>query len=198
MRAKILNTPNEILEAQMLAYQVLVKEQNWEIKSGNPSNLHICKGSNGNKICDIYDVVSTWFGVFDNERLVACHRLSRRLNGKFEMELYHELPEFIRMDPNAVELNRLSVHKDYRKTLAFSMLTLAEYSYALENNYTYCFFSSYYPTPGKIFSERFGFSIIPSPFRYFHDDPQEVYLFYINFKDIPYMKNLMSRKTIHF
>ncbi|NEP55165.1 MAG: hypothetical protein F6K65_42835, partial [Moorea sp. SIO3C2] len=41
MNARVLTEEQEIIEAKKIAYEVLVKEQKWELPADNPSGLHV-------------------------------------------------------------------------------------------------------------------------------------------------------------
>ena len=183
MDVRFLTKEKEIIEAKKLAYEVLVKELNWEIRSDNPSGLHIKDSPEGKMLWDDYDAVATWLGVFHDNILVGCMRFCRRLKGKFELECYHELLPFIKKDKLAKEVTRLAIRKDYRKSTVVVMLFKKLYQYLLDNNGAYCFGTGFYPNPGKLYVDKFGFEKHQTPFRYHREDTQEVYLYYINSYD---------------
>ena len=113
MNVRIL-TGSEIDEAQKLACEVLVWEQDWIIPE-NPTGLRV----EGDRLRDAYDPIATWFGIFDGNALIGCHRICGRLHGSFELERYHPLPDFIERSNSAVEGTRLAVKKEgLRKQVA--------------------------------------------------------------------------------
>ncbi len=171
MEARVLTDKQEIIEAKKLAYEVLVKEQKWEIKPDNPSGLHIKELPQGKVLWDDYDTVATWLGVFQENTLVGSQRICRRLNGKFELECYHELLDFIREDDLAMETTRFVLVKQYRQSVAALMLFRLLYQIFLENG-GYLFGTGFFPNPGKLYVNKFGGTRHEIPFRYYPDDPQ--------------------------
>ncbi|MDY7003901.1 MAG: hypothetical protein SWX82_08065 [Cyanobacteriota bacterium] len=192
MEARILTDEQEIIEAKKLAYEVLVKEQKWEIKPDNPSGLHIKNLPQGKVLWDNYDTVATRLGVFQENTLVGSQRICRRLNGKFELECYHELLDFIREDDLAIESTRFVFAKQYRQSVAVLILLRLLFQILLENG-GYLFTTGFFPNPGKLYVNKFGFTRHEIPFRYYPDDPQEVYLYYINGYDRPYISKMISQ-----
>ncbi|NEP87347.1 MAG: hypothetical protein F6K18_11205 [Okeania sp. SIO2C2] len=196
MEARILTNEQEIIEAKKLAYEVLVKEQQWEIKPDNPSGLQIKYLPQGGKVLwDNYDTVATWLGVFQENTLVGSQRICRRLNGKFELECYHELLDFIREDDLAIESTRFVFAKQYRRSVAVLFLLKLLFQILLENG-GYLLTTGFFPNPGKLYVNKFGLTRHEIPFRYYPDDPEEVYLYYINGYDRPYISKMISEFNI--
>ena len=192
MEARVLTDKQEIIEAKKLAYEVLVKEQKWEIKPNNPSGLHIKDFPEGKVLWDDYDTVATWLGVFQENILVGSLRICRRLNGKFELEHYHSLLDFIQKDELAVEVTRLAVEKNYRFSVVVLLLFRLMYKNLLEKG-GYAWGTAPWPNPGKLHVRKFGLTRHEIPFRYYPDDPQEVYLYYLNGYDRPYLRKMISQ-----
>ncbi|NET41710.1 GNAT family N-acyltransferase [Okeania sp. SIO2B3] len=195
MEARILTDEQEIIEAKKLTYEVLVKEQKWEIKPDNPSGLHIKDLPQGKVLWDDYDAVATRLGVFEENTLVGCLRICKRLNGKFELEHYNSLLDFIQKDELAVEITRLAVGKKYRFSIVILLLFRLTYESLLEKG-GYAWGTGFWPTPGKLYVNKFGFTRHEIPFRYYFDDPKEVYLYYINGYDRPYISKMISEFNI--
>lgn len=191
MEAIILKEEREIIEAKKLAYEVLVEELKWEIKPDNPSGLYVKELPEGKVLWDNYDTVATWLGVFEENTLVACQRICRRLNGKFELECYHELLYFIREDELAMEVTRFAIRKGYRRSGAILMLFRLLYQIMLKNG-GYFFGTAFFTNPGKLYVNKFGMTRNEIPFRYYQDDPQEVYLYYLNGYDRPRLIEIIS------
>lgn len=192
MEARILTDEQEIIEAKKLAYEVLVKEQKWEIKADNPSGLHIKYLPQGKLLWDDYDTVATRLGVFQENTLVGSLRICRRLNGKFELECYHELLDFIREDDLAIESTRFVFAKEYRRSVAVLILLRLLFQIVLEKG-GYLFTTGFFPNPGKLYVNKFGFTRHEISFLYYPDDPQEVYLYYINGSNRPYISKMISQ-----
>lgn len=107
---RLLTTSSEINLARKLIYQDYFVGRNWFPKN-NPSGLRIERVENDKIFADDYDKIATWFGAFLESEIIGCCRLSKRINGKFELERYHYLPEYIRQDPYASEFNRYATHR---------------------------------------------------------------------------------------
>ena len=191
MEAKILADEGEIIEAKKLAYEVLVEELKWEIKPDNPSGLYVKELPEGKVLWDNYDTVASWLGVFEGNTLVGCLRICRRLNGKFELESYHELLDFIKEDELAVEATRLAIRKGYRRSGAILILIRLLFQILLENG-GYLLATGFFPHPGKLYVNKFGLTRHEVPFRYYPDDPQEVYLYYLDGGDRSWLKEKIS------
>ena len=192
MEARVLTQEQEIIAAQKLAYEVQVEELQWQLQPDNPSGLHIKELPQGKILCDDYDTVATWLGVFQQDTLVGCQRNCRRLNGKFELERYHELLDFIQKDELAWETTRLSIKKSYRRTTAILILYRLLYQILLKTG-GYLFGAAPFPNPGKLYINKFGITRHEIPFRYHPEDPQEVYLYYINGYDQLKLITLISQ-----
>lgn len=193
MEARVLQNERDIIEAKKLAYEVLVAEQQWEIKADNPSGLHVKTLPEGKVLWDDYDSVANWLGAFHENTLVGCMRICRRLKGKFEFEPYHELLGFIKEDDLAVESTRFLVKKTYRQTGCVLLLARLSYKKLLETG-GYLFGAGFFPNPGQLYVNKFGMTRHEIPFRYHPDDPQEVYLYYIN----GYDKNHLQERIDFF
>lgn len=192
MEVKVL-ADHEIYLAQSLCYEVLVLEQSWVIHSNNPTQLEVKVG----RLCDIYDSVATWFGVFEANHLIACHRNCIRLNGFFELEHYHDLPEFIQQDELAIEGTRLAVRKESRSSLAILQLIRFEFKYLLQQGFNTLFTTGFFPKPGNFYIRKFGLIKYGNPFRYHANDPKEVYLFYIKSREMQETVNKLSNVLDH-
>ncbi|NES83401.1 MAG: GNAT family N-acetyltransferase [Moorea sp. SIO1G6] len=193
MNARVLTEEQEIIEAKKIAYEVLVKEEKWELPADNPSGLHVKDLPQGKVLWDDYDTVATWLGVFEHNSLVGCLRICRRFKGKFELERYHELPDFIKQDKLAVEGTRLAVRKHYRQSTAVFKLLKLLYKDLLYSNGGYLFGTGFLPNPGKLYVNEFGMTKHGLPFRYHPEDPKEVYLYYINGYDRPNLIEMISK-----
>lgn len=187
MEVKVLDD-NEIHLAQRLCYEVLVLEQSWSVRPDNPTQLRV----EASKLCDTYDSVATWFGVFDANNLIACHRNCDRLNALFELEHYHSLPNFIRQDRSAVEATRLAVRKEYRSSKVVLELINFEFKHLLKRGSQTLFTTGFFPKPGNFYIRKFGLTKHGDPFRYHEDDPNDVYLFYIASEEIQKTVNRLS------
>lgn len=100
------------------------------------------------------------------------------------LECYHELLDFIREDPLAMEVTRLALRQGYRRLVACVMLFGLLYQTFLENG-GYFFGTASSVNVGKVYVNKFGVTKHETAFRYYSDDPQEVYLYYFNGYDRP-------------
>lgn len=185
----------EIIEAKKLAYEFVVAELKCEIKADNPCGLHVKNLPEGKVLCDDYDTVATWLGVFEENTLVGCMRICRRLNGKFELECYHELLDFIKEDELAMEATRLVVRKKYRGSWAILILVRTLFQILLENG-GYLFATGVFPNPGKLYANKFGLTRHEAAFRHYVNDQQEFYLYYFNGYDRPKLREKISEFEI--
>lgn len=113
--------------AKNLVYRVYIEEYSW-FPDNNKSNIRIVEDQGLKVLIDDFDKVSTWFGVFHNNAIIACCRLSDRLDGKFEVERYQSLPRFITQETSACELNRFAMLREYRTEDSFIAML---YNYVL-------------------------------------------------------------------
>jgi hypothetical protein len=185
IRVKVLRD-DEIHLAQRLCYEVFVLEQSWMIHPNNPTQLRVESG----KLCDPYDQVATWLGVFADDNLIACNRFCTRLENTFELEHYHPLPPFIQQDDFAVEATRLAVGKEFRSSSVILELVRFEFKDLLQQGFKTLFTTGFWPKPGGFYMRRFGLKKHGDPFRYHPEDPNPVYLFYIK---RPELENTIKR-----
>jgi len=133
---RLLTSLNEINLARKLIYQDYFIGRNW-FPTNNLSGLRIEKTENEKIFVDDYDNVATWFGVFHDDEIIGCCRLCKRINGKFELERYHYLPEYIRQDLHANEFNRYATHQNFTDSpvIFFQLIKfMAEYSLESESS----------------------------------------------------------------
>ena len=118
----------------------------------NPTQLRVEK----DELRDAYDSVATWFGAFDGDDLIACHRVCGRLHGYLELEHYHPIPDFIKQSDAAIEGNRLAVKKEYRSSPAVLALVRFAFRYLLERGCAFFFTTGSFPRPGALYARKFG------------------------------------------
>lgn len=192
MEARILTSQQDVIEAKKLAYEVLIKELEWSLRSDNPSGLHIKDIPAGKILCDDYDAVATWFGAFEQNKLVGSLRICKRLNSIFELERYRPLLDFLEKDELACEATRFAVRKPYRRASAVLRLYILTLKFLLDNKGGYLFTTGFWPKPGKLYVNKFGMTRHDEAFRYHPEDPQEVCLYYINGYDRPKLIEIIS------
>ncbi len=189
---KELKTSDEIILAKNLLYKIYIEEFKWNFSDINPSDLKIENYYDVKILKDKFDEISKWFGVFIEKRIAACCKFCQRLNGKFELELYQNIPDFISNDSNAIEINKLVIKKEYRgKFLLFHM---AKYFYtALLNNYSTIFTTAVFPVPGLLYTQNLGFKTADlEPFKYIKEQNEYVNLLFIP-DDKNYKQNQLKK-----
>ncbi|MEO1376184.1 MAG: GNAT family N-acyltransferase [Cyanobacteria bacterium J06635_10] len=179
---RVLRTLEEKTLAKRLLYDVYVKELGWIPPSGNPSNLKIQESSLGNILVDDYDSVSIQVGAFHGEKLIGVHRMINRLNDRFEVENYIQIPKFLQQD-SSYELNRLAIKKNYRNSPIFPLMVTAEVRYMIRYKCKYAITTAIFPDPGNLFC-KMGTTRINFPdFKYHVSDPKPVSLIVFFFEE---------------
>ncbi|MBN2545070.1 MAG: hypothetical protein JXB50_04675 [Spirochaetes bacterium] len=170
---------DDIILAKNLLYNIYIDEFNWNFPNPNPSGLKIEKNENINIIVDKFDEISNWIGVFIEKKIAACCKFCQRLNGKFELELYQNIPDFILKDPNAVEINKLVIKKEFRGK--FLLLNIAKFLYTnFMNSYSTIFTTAVFPMPGLLYTQNLGFKKTDlDPFKYIKEQKDYVNLLFI-------------------
>jgi hypothetical protein len=130
---RLLISPNEVDLARKLIYQDYFINRKW-FPTNNLSGVRIEQIESGKIFVDDYDDVATWFGAFLDGEIIGCCRLCRRINGTFELERYHYLPEYISQDLRANELNRYATHQNFTDSpVIFPRLIKLVVEYSLES-----------------------------------------------------------------
>jgi len=113
-------------DARALVYDAYVNERKWEINEQYPYEVktnHQGKKMMVNKYDDL--AMCTWFGVYHKQKLIACVRITERLNGLLELEKGANSSELLQKTsqyPNILEIGRTIVHKDYRSAGIYALL----------------------------------------------------------------------------
>ena len=163
---RTLRTDEEKILAKRLLYEVYVKEQGWIPPVGNPSNLKIEASLAGNILVDDYDSVSTQFGGFYGENLIAVLRVIPRLNRRLEVENYTQLPLFLQKDCHH-EFNRLAIDINFRNSPIFSLIMAAAIRYMIGCRYKYVISSAPFPEPGNLYCKVGATRINYPEFKYY-------------------------------
>jgi len=181
--SRLLKGEHEVRMAQKLVYQVFVEEMDWIPTKDNPSLIRFIEDNDGSKLfVDDFDDVAMWFGSFYNQKLIACWRFCEQKNGKFELERYHAIPEFIRTSKN-LEVTRLVVHPEYRKRLRV-LLDLSQTAHKyLGQRFDHTFAAVQFPYPGNVYLKLGLKKANSKPFKYSYLDKNEVELIFMDFKD---------------
>jgi hypothetical protein len=180
--SKPLKDKHEIKMAQKLVYQVFVEEMGWIPQMDNPSGIKFIDEQDCKLFLDDFDNEANWFGSFHNQELIACWRFCEPKNGKFELENYHPIPEFLKTS-KSLEVTRLAIHQKYRKTSRV-MLNLTQTSYKyLCHSFDYTFAAVEFPNPGNLYLKLGLRKVDIKPFKYSYLDKNVVQLIYLDFKD---------------
>lgn len=180
--SKPLEGDREIRMAQRLIYEVFVDEIGWVPNQVNPSGIRFVNDSEGTLFADDFDDVATWFGTFQNQELIACWRFCEPKNGKFELEHYHPLPDFLKA-AKSLEVTRLVIQPKYRNRSRV-MLDLTQTTYKhLGHRFDYIFAAVEFPNPGNLYLKLGMKQIAVKPFKYSPWDRNEVQLIVLDLKD---------------
>lgn len=191
---KVLSSPEEISEVKRLLYLIYIKELGWQFSVNNPSGLIILHEGRHKYLHDKFDSVSTWFGVYHHNTLVGCIRSIRRIDGAFELEQYHALPEFLNHDSDVVETNRLAILPEYRGTNAIYLLSAFAIEYEYNRGVRYSFTTAPLPGIGFFYIRKLGYQRVKlPPFKYHPSDENTVTLMYLDGTKPKYIQNLIKR-----
>ncbi len=138
---KILNSPELIEDACALLHEVYIEECLWKFKIDNPSQLRIEVKNERKLLKDRFTDYATWFGAFDEDRLIACGRLCSSLgeNNEFEIESYEgsKVIKHYLLDRECLEVTRIAVSQDYRGQKILNRLYLFAFEYCKKNNFSF-------------------------------------------------------------
>ena len=123
-----------------------------------------------------------WIGTFDGDRLVACWRWCRPIDGLYEIERYHPLPAELKA-ARAMEVNRLVIHPDYRtRGRVFYHLVRETYK-LLAPVIDFAFCAVAFPYPGELYL-KIGLKVADCPaFKYSPKDADEVRVLTLDLRD---------------
>jgi hypothetical protein len=189
---RILILPDEINLARKLVYQDYFINREW-FPTNNLSNLRIAQIENATIFTDDYDKVAIWLGAFLEGEIIGCCRLCKKINGKFELELYHYLPEYIKQDAQTNEINRYATHQNFiGNPLIFVKLMKFAVEYALQSGIS--IFSTTGVNSVEIHTD-IGFEQceVP-PFKFSESDTNSVYLVYMP-NNVKKKKEIIKRCT---
>jgi hypothetical protein len=184
MKTKLLTQYDEINQAKHLVYQDYFLNRKW-FPENNLSGLHIEQIGNFKIFADDYDKVSSWFGVYSEGDMVGCCRLCNKLNGLFEVERYHSLPQCIERDGKVFELNRYATQLKFSNDIGI-FATLMKYiaEYALQKK-LHIFSTTGINDASRYVDIGFERCDVPS-FKFSESDS--------NYVDIVYTSNKIERK----
>ena len=175
-------SPDEIRMAQNLVYQVYAEEIGWVPDVDNPSGIRVTEDCGVPVFVDDYEQMATWIGTFDGDRLIACWRWCRPIDGAYEIERYNPLPAELKA-ARAMEVNRLVIHPDYRTRgrVFYHLVRFTYQSLAPEIDLGFCAVA--FPYPGALYL-KIGLKVVDCPaFKYSPKDVDEVRLLAFDFRD---------------
>jgi len=181
LTTKVLDKPKEVLEAKALLYKVYIEEGKWSFPKNNLSGIRVAYHNDTPYLEDNFASVSTWLGLYLNDKLIICIRVMNRLNKKFEVEHYQVIPSYLKQDP-LVEANRLAVHASFRGTILSTIFTESLLEYCISIN-TSILATAPIPGIGYYYMRIAGFKKVDIlPFKYNKSEKQSVSLLHL---DIP-------------
>lgn len=199
LTTKVLDQPQEILEAKSLIYKVYIEEGKWNIPKSNLSGIRVAYHNNQPYLEDNFSEVSSWLGLYMNNQLIICIRVMDRLNGKFEVEHYQSIPKHLKQETLMVESNRLAVHSFYRGTIMNSIFTAFLHEYWISRN-TSVLVTAPVPGVGNYYMKIAGFKKIDVPsFKYNQSEKETVSLLYLDLESAKKKRQMlqgMIQKTL--
>ena len=166
LRGRILDN-KDIIRAKHFVYQVYAQELNWLPAEHNPSNWIVKQDEKGRYFSDIYDATAIWFGVFTADEQVAAGRFISPINNKLEVELYQEIPEFLKKkQEKRVEVNRIAVLQKYTNSPALLILLQTMYEYLIESSID--FIVTGIPKATVDFARLIGLKNLDPPLHFFY------------------------------
>jgi hypothetical protein len=164
---KKLSNEKQALRAKHFVYEVYAHELNWLPQPGNPSNWIVAQDEQGHYFTDKFDTVAVWFGVCAGDEMVAVGRFIEPLDNKLEVELYQEIPEFLRKkQEKRVEVNRLAVLRKYTNSPALLILLQTIYKYLLYSSID--FIVTGVPKATIDFAKKIGLKNLDPPLHFFY------------------------------
>ena len=173
---------DEIRMAQNLVYQVYAEEIGWVPDADNPSGIRVTEDGGVPVFVDDYEHTATWIGTFDGDRLIACWRWCKPLDGAYEIERYNPLPAELKA-ARAMEVNRLVIHPDYRTRgrVFYHLVRFTHQELAPEIDLGFCAVA--FPYPGDLYL-KIGLKVVDCPaFKYSPKDVDEVRIMTFDFRD---------------
>ncbi|UIE39638.1 GNAT family N-acyltransferase [Leptodesmis sichuanensis] len=168
--------------AQRLVHQVFVEEMGWIPDPLNPSGIRCVDDRLGKLFVDDFDEAAIWFGTFHHGHLIACWRFCPPRNGKFELEHYHPIPDFLKTSAS-LEVTRLVIYPQYRQRSRV-LLNLAQTTHQhLRDQFNYVFAAVEFPHPGNLYLKLGLKRAGVSPFKYSPVDQNEVEIVVLDLQD---------------
>ena len=172
---RVLSSENDFLQAKHLVHEIFIKELKRNFPSNNPSGVRVSKKNGLNLLEDDFDEWATWIGAFHNDKLVGCNRHFTPLNGQFEIERYHKLPNSVTDKKNVVESNRLVVDPEYRSLGIMDNIFKYALSYFENQGIQYSICTAKVPGIGTLYIRKVGYELVDNiSFKYNPSDEEEV------------------------
>ncbi len=182
---KVLDSAELIEEACALLYKTHIEQVQWDVAPDNPSQIRIENRNNRNLLIDRFTDNATWFGAFDDQKLIGCTRLCGvDENNLLEIEGYPNssiVRPYLPKDKNfCVESTRTAVAKEYTGQGIVKLLLLAAFTYCEENHYSLaaCVSNGYL----KSLLKRIGYPLkMEHAFKYEPQDPLAVNFYFADY-----------------
>jgi hypothetical protein len=174
---------SEVALAGALLYRVYVHDLKWRITEGNLSGIVVEDSPIGPLLTDTFSARAKWYGVFIGEELKAVCRLLPREEVGSEVEIYFDIPDFIKKSRRSCELNRLAVSADVDKgaVLIFMLYNLARKVDELQ--FEYVFMTAQFPEPGNAYVRLGLIKNEGYEFKYDKNDESSVCLAHFDLSD---------------
>ena len=201
LTTEVIENVDLIDDACALLYETYIEQANWKFSPDNPSGIRIDIKNGKHLLVDNFTHQSRWFGVFDDDKLIGCARLTGLdANGRYEVEGYEAsrvVHDFIPRS-HCMEMGKVAVAKDYKGKRIINLIYLAAFEYCQRNKFSVfgCLSNTYI----KSLFHRIKFNPkIEQAFRYEETDPTPVSLYLIDFKKSEFdaiVENL--RKSVNY
>lgn len=197
-KIRILTSAQEIEDACALLYDIYIERMQWSFPDENPSGLRVEKRNGRNILLDRFVDLAVWFGVFDENVLVACIRLQGTdENGKLELEGYESskpVHQYLPSNRNkCFELTKFAILPDHIAPGIIKNLFFEAFKYCEEVGYSLsCCTSNNFL---KKFYQRIKYPLkSEQAFKYAHDDPAAVNHYFADFSSGEIRRTLLHLK----
>ena len=191
--SEVLTSERDVLAAKQLLHQVYVHELGWKISVENPSNLRTLNVDGLPHLEDKFEQEAIWLGIKSGSRVVGILRVLLPKTGRFEIEEYKALPDFLKTDGKSCEINRLALDSSFGDERVFPLLLEKTFLHCISRGFKYLFTSIQFPQPGDFFLSLGMKKVEGGDFKYTDFDPHPVSILYFDLSD-----KLRNEKTINF
>lgn len=152
----------------------------WKFEPDNPSRLHVVSRNDRTMLTDLFTESANWLGVFHNDKMVACARLISQENsptGKMESEMYLGARIIDIPRANCIEMNRVTVTRDYQGGVIHKLMILAvwEHCVLLQKDWLGC---TSHLCLRRLFQQIEFKPLLARAFKYAETDPEPVDVYY--------------------